>query len=82
MKNLYAAFMAVFFMLTTVGCGDDVETDPATTDVAVEVSEDADASEGEGEGEGEDVVDTDTGDDNTSDDSDTDDSSENRADGE
>jgi len=65
MKNLFAALVAVFFMFTTIGCGDDTETETtpdvveavetddagASEDSAEEVVEDSATGEGEGEGE-------------------------------
>jgi len=60
MKNFLAAFTAVFFMLTVMGCSDNTESDTATEDVAVEASEDTSVSEDGNEGEAADVNDDDT----------------------
>ncbi len=58
MKNLFAALVAVFFMFTAYGCGDNAEPETTTDVVEAEATEDAVSSDvaAEGEGEGEDAV--------------------------
>ena len=59
MKNLFTALVAVFFMFTAYGCGDDAEPETSTDVVEAEATEDAGTSDAATEGEGE-VEDTGT----------------------
>ena len=45
MKNLFTAFVAVFFMFTAFGCGDDVEPTSTEGVIDAQVDEDAGASD-------------------------------------